>query len=251
MARILTQETSLTRKRVALLKEVSALSWLVRVEGVAAGILLAAGAWRYLFHQHAGLWWAGCAVAALWGGHLLKIRQNQREEKHVQWGLQGEREMNRILEETLDNSHYVINDLLVRIGRKTAQVDHVIISPRGLFAIETKNWGGHIEGDENEDSWTQKSRMDRPPLPRSNPIKQVRRHVEFLAGKLKQAGMDWPDIRGLVVFTSPKATWYVHNATQEILTPREAAAAIARFQGGRTYSESEVTAAVNLFMREA
>ncbi len=251
MARILTHETSLTRKRAALLKEISILGRMVKVEAAVAGVLLFGGAARYFVQQRMDMFLAAVVVGALAGGHALKVKQNRREEKHVQWGVQGEREMNRVLEETLDKTHYVINDFVVRSGRKSAQVDHVIISPNGIFAIETKNWGGHVEGDENEDQWTQQSRSGLTPLARSNPIRQARRHVEFIEAKLRQSGITWPDVRGLVVFTSPKATWYVHHATQEILKPEEAARGIARFKGSRTYSEEEVTAVVNMFMREA
>lgn len=249
MARILTLETSLSRKRQSLLKESGVLGKLAVVELAAGGAVTLAGVILLLLGYSSTLVWFGVIVAAIGGGHLLKVRQNQREEQHVQWGLEGERKVTGILESALDNTNYLINDFKVAIGRRTAQIDHLVISPRGLFAIETKNWGGHIEGDENEDGWTQQSRPGRAPMRRYNPIKQVKRHVEFLNGKLKQNGIDWPDVRGMVVFTSPKATHYVHNATMEILTPQEAAAAIARFKGTRTYSEAEVSAVVELFMR--
>lgn len=249
MARVLTQETSLSRKRRSLLRESGVLGTLVKIEWAVGAVLVVTGAFVFAIQQSTALIWPGLVIAAVGGGHYLKIKQNRREEQHVQWGLQGEHQVTATLEEVLNNEHYIINDYVVKLGRKTAQIDHLVISPHGIFAIETKNWGGHIEGDENEDTWTQQSRSDRPPLKRANPIRQVKRHVEFLTTKLKQSGIDWPDIKGVVVFTSPKATSYVHNATMEILKPAEAAAAIARFKGQRTYTDEEVTKVVNLLMR--
>lgn len=249
MARILTLETSLSRKRQSLLKESAALRRLVRIELAVAAVGVVAGIPLWLLYDRPVLLEAGVLLAALAGGHVLKVRQNASEERHVQWGLEGERKVTGLLNELLDKSHFIINDFKVQIGRRTAQIDHLVISPRGLFAIETKNWGGHVEGDENEDTWTQQGREGRPPMPRHNPIKQVRRHVEFLQGKLEQNGINWPDVKGLLVFTSPKATHYVHNATMEILTPREVALAITRSNGSRLYTEDEVSAVVNLFMR--
>ena len=38
---------------------------------------------------------------------------------------------------------------------KTSQIDHVVINPRGVFVIETKNYSGRIYGSENQLEWTQ------------------------------------------------------------------------------------------------
>jgi len=49
----------------------------------------------------------------------------------------------------LPDNFYVINDVYVEIDRairfddewlKSAQIDHIVISPAGIFVIETKNW---------------------------------------------------------------------------------------------------------------
>lgn len=75
----------------------------------------------------------------------------------------------------------VFNDLVLPRpdGKGTTQVDHVVVSPFGIFVIETKNYEGWIFGDENSRQWTQviygkKSRFQ-------NPLHQNALHVRALA----------------------------------------------------------------------
>ena len=75
----------------------------------------------------------------------------------------------------------VFNDLVLPRpdGKGTTQIDHVVVSPFGIFVIETKNYEGWIFGDENSRQWTQviygkKSRFQ-------NPLHQNALHVRALA----------------------------------------------------------------------
>ena len=47
------------------------------------------------------------------------------------------------------------NDVLIRNGDWTSQIDHIVISPFGIFVIETKNYKGWIYGGANQVQWTQ------------------------------------------------------------------------------------------------
>ena len=71
-----------------------------------------------------------------------------------------------------------IHDLTFDDGEKTVQVDHLVVSPYGIFVIETKNYSGTIYGKENSEKFTQylgKSRNDF-----YSPIKQNRGHIYSL-----------------------------------------------------------------------
>lgn len=55
----------------------------------------------------------------------------------------------------LDKSKYkVINNVVLKSGDKTSQIDHIVISDYGIFVIETKNYKGWILGSENSEYWT-------------------------------------------------------------------------------------------------
>jgi restriction system protein len=77
--------------------------------------------------------------------------------------------------------YQVFNDLVLSRpdGKGTTQIDHVVVSPFGIFVIETKNYAGWIFGDEDSRFWTQviygkKSRFQ-------NPLHQNALHVRALA----------------------------------------------------------------------
>jgi len=72
-----------------------------------------------------------------------------------QKGKRGEQKVNDILKQ-LPSDYYVINDLILKTHKGTTQIDHVVISRFGIFAIETKNYRGVIYGDDNRQQWTQK-----------------------------------------------------------------------------------------------
>ncbi|RZK11172.1 MAG: NERD domain-containing protein, partial [Flavobacterium sp.] len=79
----------------------------------------------------------------------------------------------------LPKSKYrVINNVVLKVGEKTTQIDHLVVSNYGLFVIETKNLIGWIFGYENSEYWTQVifKRKDRF----YNPIRQNRGHIKAL-----------------------------------------------------------------------
>ncbi|WP_157208717.1 NERD domain-containing protein [Mariniflexile maritimum] len=76
----------------------------------------------------------------------------------------------------LDKKEYLIlNDLLLKNGNFTTQIDHVVICRGGIIVIETKNYKGWIHGHENSEYWTQSIYKHKSKL--RNPIKQNWIHV--------------------------------------------------------------------------
>lgn len=61
-------------------------------------------------------------------------------------GWAGEKVLNGILRTLPKEKYIVLNDLYFRHGRNTCQIDHLVISPYGIFCIETKNFLGLIHG---------------------------------------------------------------------------------------------------------
>ncbi len=41
----------------------------------------------------------------------------------------------------------IFNDLYFHNGRRSCQIDHLVVSPNGIFVIETKNYLGLVYGD--------------------------------------------------------------------------------------------------------
>ncbi|MBK1645187.1 nuclease [Thiocapsa imhoffii] len=96
----------------------------------------------------------------------------------------------------LDRKTYrALHDLTLPTPDGTTQIDHVLVSPYGLFVIETKNLRGWIFGGERQAQWTQK--IYRHTSKFQNPLRQNYKHVKALA-----AALEMPDamIHSVVVF---------------------------------------------------
>lgn len=56
-----------------------------------------------------------------------------------------------------DPEYILLNDCTLPDEQSgTTQIDHILLSPYGIFIIETKNYKGWIFGSERQKLWTQK-----------------------------------------------------------------------------------------------
>jgi restriction system protein len=60
----------------------------------------------------------------------------------------------------------------------TTQIDHVFLSPYGIFVLETKNMSGWIFGSEKQAQWTQK--LYKRTFKFQNPLRQNYKHLKAL-----------------------------------------------------------------------
>lgn len=103
-------------------------------------------------------------------------------------GLIGEVEVISRLESLLSEDEHLMPNLLLPLknGYKT-EIDCVLISHKGIFCIEIKNWSGIITGGDEDDSWIQKNGelngLDRK---HRNPVKQNKAHSEILEKTLNK-----------------------------------------------------------------
>jgi restriction system protein len=63
-------------------------------------------------------------------------------------------------------------------GQGTTQIDHVLVSPFGIFVIETKNYKGWIFGSGKQAEWTQQIYKKKHRF--QNPLRQNHLHVHSL-----------------------------------------------------------------------
>lgn len=98
----------------------------------------------------------------------------------------------------LPDEYHIFNNLFFESNGYSTQIDHVVVSPYGVFVIETKGYKGWILGGENSEYWTQvlydyKYRF-------YNPIKQNEGHVRKIK-YLLQNSVNIPIIQ-IVVFNN-------------------------------------------------
>ncbi len=95
-------------------------------------------------------------------------------------GKVGERKVNSKLKFKLNRNYTIYQDLTFRLkGGRTTQVDHVVLSPYGIFVIETKNMKGWIFGSEKQKKWTQVIYREKNHF--QNPIFQNYRHLKTIS----------------------------------------------------------------------
>ena len=78
----------------------------------------------------------------------------------------------------LSEEYHVFNDVYIRSGNRSVQIDHVVISRYGVFVIETKNYKGWVYGSANAEHWTQNIYGHKYQL--YNPTRQNAAHVSAL-----------------------------------------------------------------------
>lgn len=98
----------------------------------------------------------------------------------------------------LPDEYVLFYNLLFESNGRSTQIDHIVVSPYGVFVIETKGYKGWILGGEDSEYWTQVIFKSKHQL--YNPIKQNESHVRFLRHLLK-CDVDIPFIP-IVVFNN-------------------------------------------------
>ena len=92
----------------------------------------------------------------------------------------GEQKTEFNLRFSLDKKLYRrFHDVIIPSSNGTTQVDHILVSPFGLFIVETKNKMGWIYGSESQSKWTQVIYGKKYSF--QNPLRQTHRHKKVLS----------------------------------------------------------------------
>lgn len=124
--------------------------------------------------------WLGAVLAGglLWA--LLRTVLRSAWSK----GHAGERRVRHLLRRKLKAPRYVaLHNVTLNAPGGSTQIDHVVVSCFGVFAIETKNLQGHITGSARQPQWTQTLGEQRFAF--QNPLLQNYRHTQVLVATLQ------------------------------------------------------------------
>ena len=146
-------------------------------------------------------------IVVVGGSIILKWWYNSPAYK----GKEGENRVHNILMQ-LPDDYVIIDDVILQTNKGTTQIDHIVVSKYGVFAIETKNYRGEIYGDDKRKEWTQMIITDVTYAKKwwktytyvtkkhlYNPVKQSLAH----SIAIKKLLSEWPALRvvPIVVFT--------------------------------------------------
>ena len=159
------------------------------------------------------------------------IRLFSKDARNYNKGRCGEDTIANMLQ-GLDDACYLINDVILPSSR--GNIDHVLLTPKGIFAIETKHWDGEIIC--NGDEWYrryQKGFFSSADYEMGSPSRQVKRNAFNLSSLIKSEVFHntfkiW--VEGLVVFTHPNVSLKLTKPSVTILTLNELSNYIINFR---------------------
>ncbi len=219
MARVVTHDRTLAGLERGLDRESRVLGRVWRMEAAAAaGFGLAAVA-QWVWRGRASLALPAALTGLLATGHWWKMRENRGQAGAFRAGRRGESVVLRHLERLGEHAH-ILNDLVLRDGWHRHQIDHLVVTPGGVFVIETKAWSGVIEGSAAAASWTV-TRPDGRRASRGNPIRQNRAHADLVRRRLRAWGEAGIEPQPVLVMT--RGSVQVPDAPSPILSPAEVA----------------------------
>jgi hypothetical protein len=127
-------------------------------------------------------------------------------------GLQGEKQVVKLLSRSLSDDYFLINSLYLQGGG--GDIDHIVLAPAGVFVLETKNWSGTIINQGDQWKRLVKSGSGKSP---SNQVKinvtRIRQIIDS-SPNLHYLGIG---VEGIVVLTNKNAKFQLVNPTVTIL----------------------------------
>jgi len=144
----------------------------------------------------------------------------------------------------LPDEYWVFNDITVTAGEKWAQIDHVLVSPAGVWCVETKSHLGMVLGKEGEKNWTQVKHSEsgrRYKKKLYNPIRQNATHCKVLGQYLDEQLGVRPPVKSVVVFTAARLQLEV---TTPVVRPEELSQTILSGDAEATTTPEQVLAIV-------
>lgn len=114
----------------------------------------------------------------------LKLASTLLSDSAEAKGKRGELQSSFMLTMGLNKQYHIYNDVTLyikndKVTNDTTQIDHLIISPFGIFVIEIKNYSGWIYGSENQYKWTQVLNKNSKNQ-FLNPLIQNKKHVQVV-----------------------------------------------------------------------
>lgn len=86
---------------------------------------------------------------------LWSISKNEDTENRAK-GREGEKEVKMLLNKLSARKYRTLHDILLKTPNGYTQIDHIVVSTKGVFIIETKNFSGAIYGNVDTDTyWVQ------------------------------------------------------------------------------------------------
>lgn len=153
----------------------------------------------------------GGFVLFLGMAHAMKRSENEDAADKIAAGRSGEEFVSDLLEENLPDDFYLLNDVDVTSGGRTAQNDHLVVAPGGIFLVETKAYAGTLTGTAEAENWTQNKENETNKV--TNPVAQSAYHREVLEDFLEAQNLPFreEDLHEFVAMVNKECEWNIEG----------------------------------------
>ena len=154
-------------------------------------------------------------------GIVVRLLKSGKFKRLIK-GKIGEKKVSDSLSSLPKDKYKTLNDILLSNENGTSQIDHIIVSVYGVFAIETKNYQGQIYGTEDSEDWTQNIYGNKSYF--KNPIRQNYGHIKTIKEHLAKFG-DLP-VYSVITFSNEADISRV-NTTTPVINRKELSSCIS------------------------
>lgn len=158
-------------------------------------------------------------------------------------GKRGEIMVTNALKE-LDDTHFLIND--IKLHSKAGNIDHVLFSPQGVFAIETKNWTGTIKC--KGDYWSRKT--GKRYYEEKSVSDQARKNAKDLYTYIYNRTQKKVFVNPICVFTNSSLKLHIYKPTLPVLRIDELTRYITNVKSTSLLTEYEIMQIANAILPE-
>ena len=167
---------------------------------------------------------------------IVGILYYWRRYRTWRMGIEGENRVTRVLKSKLDDDYYLVNDVLYINDRGNKEnIDHVVLGPNGVFALETKHYSGKV---------TCRGSYWQVPFPFGrSPSSQAMGNASWVSKAIKVSGVFetikvW--VEPIVVFSNPDVKLDVIDPEIEIVTLDKLVSSIAAYDNGYSFSPEQL-----------
>jgi hypothetical protein len=149
-------------------------------------------------------------------------------------GVEGESMVTQVLRSKLNNDYYLANNVTYINDRGNKEdIDHVVLGPKGVYAIETKHYSGKV---------TCKGSYWQIPFGRS-PSSQAKGNAAWVSKAIRASGVFetlnvW--VKPIVVFSNPDVELQTDHPEVEAVTLDKLVNSITSYDNGYSFSPEQL-----------
>jgi hypothetical protein len=178
-------------------------------------------------------------------GALIGFAVCVRRYRIFHAGSEGEHQVTKLLKAKFSNDYFLINGAYFGYGG--GDIDHIVLAPNGLFALETKNWSGKVTC--HGDTW----QRERGKPSSASPSKQAKRNATRVrnivesSSNLERAGT-W--VEGVVVFTNRHINLNLSSPSVSVVRLQDLPDFITSYHRGANYSRQQLEQIGNEILKQ-